>query len=247
MRSTSACSSSAGSTGSSFRSATRRTRTSLRALERLRVPVVVLDRNVSVGQAHHVYTDHQPGMRHAVGHLLDLGHRRIAHDLRPTAAADERAARGLGGVLRAERHLPKTYTVLQGTLSVEYGARATAELLALADPPTAIIAGGNQLMLGAIRVLARARHAARAARCRSSAATTFRSASSTIPRSPWCGATTPRSAAAPPISCSQALLDPDYVADMLLPAEFIARPSCGPVPPNAADAARPGRQEPIPV
>jgi LacI family transcriptional regulator len=30
----------------------------------------------------------------------------------------------------------------------------------------------------------------------------------------------------------QALPDPDYVADMLLPTEFIARPSCGPVPPG---------------
>ncbi len=50
----------------------------LRALERLDVPVVVLDRDVNVGRALHVYTDHQPGMRHAVGHLLDLGHRNIA-------------------------------------------------------------------------------------------------------------------------------------------------------------------------
>jgi hypothetical protein len=31
----------------------------------------------------------------------------------------------------------------------------------------------------------------------------------------------------------QALREPDYVADMVLPTEFIARPSCGPVGPSA--------------
>lgn len=202
----------------------------LRALERLDVPVVVLDRNVNVGRALHVYTDHQPGMRHAVGHLLDLGHRRIAmicgQPLRPT---NERRA-----ALEAcyqERGLPKTYRILEGRLSVEYGARATAELLALADPPTAIIAGGNQLMLGAIRVL-------HARGIRLGREMSFVGCDD-IPISELYD---------PPIAvvrrdnaaigrCAadlmlQALPDPDYVADMLLPAEFIARPSCGPVPPD---------------
>ena len=204
----------------------------LLALERLDVPVVVLDRNVNVGRALHVYTDHQPGMRHAVGHLLDLGHRRIAmicgQPLRPT---NERRA-----ALEAcyeERGLPKTYRIFEGRLSVEYGARATAEMLALANPPTAIIAGGNQLMLGAIQVL-------HARGIRLGRDMSFVGCDD-IPISELYD---------PPIAvvrrdnaaigrCAadlmlQALPDPDYVADMLLPVEFIARPSCGPVAPDRA-------------
>ena len=202
----------------------------LRALGRLDVPVVVLDRDVTVGRTLHVYTDHQPGMRHAVGHLLDLGHRKIAmitgQPLRPTF--ERRAA--LKDCYQ-ERGLPPTYRILQGRLSVEYGERATAEALGLEDPPTAIIAGGNQLMLGAVRVL-------HARGMRLGRDISFVGCDD-IPISELYD---------PPIAvvrrdnatighCAadlmlQALPDPDYVADMLLPTEFIARPSCGPVPPG---------------
>src|SRR5207248_7056581 len=48
------------------------------ALERLDVPVVILDRDVEVPGAVNVFTDHRHGMRQAVAHLLDLGHREIA-------------------------------------------------------------------------------------------------------------------------------------------------------------------------
>ncbi len=200
----------------------------LRALERLDVPVVVLDRDVNVGRALHVYTDHQPGMRHAVGHLLDLGHRNIAmitgQELRPT-----RERRAALEASYAERGLPKTYRIFQGKLSVEFGTRATAEILASDDPPTAIIAGGNQLMLGAVRVL-------HSRGLRLGREMSFVGCDD-IPISELYD---------PPIAvlrrdnaaigrCAadlmlQAMPNPSYVVDMLLPAEFIARPSCGPVP-----------------
>jgi LacI family transcriptional regulator len=200
----------------------------LEALARMEVPVVVLDRQVEIAGVLHVNTDHQPGMRHAVGHLLDLGHRNIAmitgQPLRPTN--DRQAALE---ACFAERSLPRTYRILQGTYSVEYGGRATAELLALPDPPTAIIAGGNQLMLGAVRVL-------HARGIRLGRELSFVGCDD-IPISELYD---------PPIAvvrrdnaamgrCAadlilRALPDPDYLADILLPAEFIARPSCGPVP-----------------
>lgn len=124
----------------------------LEALARLDLPVVVLDRDIVDVHALHVRTDHQPGMRHAVDHLLDLGHRRIAmiagQALRPV---NERRT-ALEACYR-ERRLPPSYIVLDGNLSIEHGAWATEELLARREPPTAIIAGGNQLMVGALRVL----------------------------------------------------------------------------------------------
>jgi LacI family transcriptional regulator len=199
----------------------------LRALERLDIPVVVLDRNVGIGQALHVYTDHQPGMRHAVGHLLDLGHRKIAMiNGQPMRPVNERRA-----ALEAcyeERGLARTFRHLQGTLSVDYGSRATAELLSQSDPPTAIIAGGNQLMLGAVRVL-------HAKGIKLGKDLSF----------VGCDDTPITELYDPPIAvvrrdngaigrCAaelvlEALHDPDYLSDMMLPTEFVARPSCGPV------------------
>ena len=43
--------------------------------------------------------------------------------------------------------------VLPGSLLAEHGESATNQLLDLPDPPTAIIAGGNQLLIGTLRVL----------------------------------------------------------------------------------------------
>jgi LacI family transcriptional regulator len=50
-----------------------------------------------------------------------------------------------------------TCTVYPGEFSVEHGRRATTELLASAPRPTAIIAGGNMLMQGALLALRDAR------------------------------------------------------------------------------------------
>ena len=52
------------------------------------------------------------------------------------------------------RGLPPTYTVDEGSFAVEHGTAAMRRLLELPEPPTAVIAGGNQLMLGALRVVA---------------------------------------------------------------------------------------------
>lgn len=128
-------------------------RPTLERLERLDTPIVVIDRDVPASiHASRVLSDHHAGMSAAVAHLLDLGHRRIGliagSPVRPTverrrALEDTFAARGL----------PRAYEIREGTFSVENGARATRELLDARRPPTAIVAGGNQLMLGALRVV----------------------------------------------------------------------------------------------
>ena len=53
----------------------------LERLERLRVPSVLLDREIGL-ECDAVRTDHAAGMEQAVSYLLDLGHRRIAPDHR---------------------------------------------------------------------------------------------------------------------------------------------------------------------
>jgi LacI family transcriptional regulator len=200
----------------------------LKALSRLDIPVVVLDRNVDVGRSLHVYTDHRPGMRNAVNHLLDLGHRRIAMiSGQPMRPVNER--RAALEACWAARNLENTYQLLEGTLSVEYGQRATSQLLSQSDRPTAIIAGGNQLMLGALRVLhsrgIRLGGEMSFVGCDDIPVSEFYDPPIAVVRRD--NAAIGRAAADLML---EALQDPEYRADIMLPTEFVARPSCGPVP-----------------
>ncbi len=73
----------------------------LELLERVSVPVVIVDRELPPEvPASRVLADHRTGMRAAVEHLVDLGHRRIGLDRRPDHPPDDRARRGPGGGVR---------------------------------------------------------------------------------------------------------------------------------------------------
>ncbi len=203
----------------------------LAELERLDIPLVVLDRDVEVNYGAHVYYDHGRGMRQAVAHLLDLGHRNIALiNGQPLRPVNER--RAALEACYADRGLPNTYTILGGSLSVDYGARAAGELLSLGEPPTAIIAGGNQLMIGALRVL-------HSRGLRLGRDVSFVGCDD-IPISELYDppiAVVRRDTAAIGRSAAELMLallsNADGVADVTLPSEFIARASCGPVAPPA--------------
>ncbi|MBA3778173.1 MAG: LacI family DNA-binding transcriptional regulator [Chloroflexi bacterium] len=125
----------------------------LRQLDR---PVVVIDREppADVG-ASTVLVDHAAGMNQAVAHLLELGHRRIGlvagpADVRPGYARIDAmyaaVARGRAGA-RAFH--------LSGPFTPQFGEAATHELLDDADPPTAILAGSNLILIGCLRAIER--------------------------------------------------------------------------------------------
>ena len=123
-------------------------------LESIGTPLVVLDRDISSRvKASRVFSDHQMGMRPAVDHLLDLGHRNIgvvlAQPGRPTRerlAAVERAF--------AARSLAKTYQLVDGRDSIrQHGSELMRSLLEGGNPPTAVIVGGNQPLVGALEVV----------------------------------------------------------------------------------------------
>jgi|SRR5581483_1033772 len=199
------------------------------ALERLDIPVVILDRDVPVPGAVNVFTDHQQGMREAVAHLLDLGHREIAMIAGPPMRPVKERRAALEACY-AERGLARTYRFVEGnSFAVDFGARAAGELLSLSDPPTAIIAGGNQLMLGSLKVL----HARGVALGRD---VSFVGCDD-IPISELYEppiAVVRRDTAAIGFSAAELILgllhDADAVEDVTLPSEFVARASCGPAP-----------------
>jgi LacI family transcriptional regulator len=129
----------------------------LAALARLQIPVVVVDRDLPASvRASAVLSDHRQGMRAAVEHLLDLGHRRIGL----IAGASVRPSRERQAALAetyAGRGLAPTYLVREGSFDSRHAGRATQLMLNEPDPPTALIVGGNQLLSGALGEIARRR------------------------------------------------------------------------------------------
>jgi LacI family transcriptional regulator len=128
----------------------------LEVLAQVDVPIVMIDRDVPGDlRASIVRNDHKAGMRAAVEHLLDLGHRRIALitgalDLWPVR---ERIAGLVEAV--AARGIPDETISLVGSLSAAHGEASTERLLAMNPRPTAIVAGGNQVLAGCLRALSR--------------------------------------------------------------------------------------------
>jgi LacI family transcriptional regulator len=201
----------------------------LAKLRELDIPVVALDRNLPAEiPVSRVLSDHRSGMKAAGLHLLELGHRRIGL-IAGTAVRPALERRGGLEDAFAERGLPATYTADEGVFSVEHGAAAMRRLLDLPEPPTAIIAGGNQLMLGALRVVSE--RGLRLGRdlsfvgCDDVAITDLYQPPVAVVR---------RDNFAMGRTGAELLLarlrDDAPPSDVVLPTEFVARPSCGPPP-----------------
>ena len=126
-------------------------------LARFEGPVVLLDRRVAgLEGASAVEADHSGGMRQATNHLLALGHRRIAlltgsPNVRPSI---ERLAAFRDAYLENGDPHPNDL-VRQTRFTPEASEAAAAEFLDQQAPPTAIIAGGNRLLVGVLRALKR--------------------------------------------------------------------------------------------
>jgi LacI family transcriptional regulator len=102
----------------------------------------------------YVISDSASGIALAMRHLHDLGHRRIATitgllDTRPGAdrlRAYRSEVQALGLAYRDEY-------VAYGDFYVESGYREMARLLALPEPPTAVVAASDLMALGAVRAV----------------------------------------------------------------------------------------------
>jgi DNA-binding LacI/PurR family transcriptional regulator len=99
--------------------------------------------------------------RTATTHLLELGHRRIAHisgdpsdELAFTTHLDRR--RGYRDALAAAGVAPMPGLDVDAEFTVPGGSRATEELLSRGDPPTAIFAACDEMAMGAIATLRQA-------------------------------------------------------------------------------------------
>lgn len=115
------------------------------------VPTVVVARRVRAPGVDVVRTDDVLGMRRAVEHLCELGHRRIAHlDGGRAAGAAERRA-GFRSGMRAAGLDPSL--VVPGGLSETDGMRAVRALLDVDELPTAVAAFNDRSAVGALYAL----------------------------------------------------------------------------------------------
>ncbi|WP_334151335.1 LacI family DNA-binding transcriptional regulator [Microbacterium sp.] len=118
------------------------------------IPVVFVDRPAVHLDADSVVFDNREGGRLAATHLIEAGHRRIAFigDYAWLPTYRERLA-GMGDVLDGQvadwRDLLRT-----DAHDVASSRACMRELLTLDDPPTAIVAGNNRILLGVMEEIA---------------------------------------------------------------------------------------------
>ena len=123
-------------------------------LERRAVPLVGVDVDCPAPRAAFVGSDHAGGVRLALAHLYARGHRRIAHvaGAPNTLAGSERRAAFVAESERLGLALDDEY-VRDGDFSSASGYRETCALLALAAPPTAIVAASDLMALAALQAI----------------------------------------------------------------------------------------------
>ena len=99
-----------------------------------------------------VRIDHRTASAEVTKHLIDLGHRRIAHIAGSKAAgSSEHRLAGYKDALSAAGIPFDDALVVQGSFSMQSGADAMETLLALDEPPTGVFAGNDEMAFGAVK------------------------------------------------------------------------------------------------
>ena len=110
-------------------------------------PVVVVGRVVRAPQVDIVANDERHGARLAVQHLIDYGHRRIAHIHGGDGAGAEDRRKGYERMMRSRGLTPD---VVDGDFTEEAGAAAARTLIARRQIPTAVFAANDLAAAGAL-------------------------------------------------------------------------------------------------
>lgn len=127
----------------------------LEALATLETPYVLVDRTLPGTVASAVLCDHYTGVRSATEDLLAHGHRRIAlvtgqRSVRPV----RERLRGLQDAFSVAGLSHDDRLLALGSFGGDFARQQTHALLDHDEPPTAILTGGAQVTIGALKALA---------------------------------------------------------------------------------------------
>jgi LacI family transcriptional regulator len=126
----------------------------LTELARHQIPTVVLDWNVRQTGGHTlgvITQDFDTGIREAVDHLINLGHRRLAHVSGPLNLETARIRRdAFLNALAAHGIATQQVQIVEGNLRTDGGRNALAHLLELKERPTAVFAANDLTAIGIV-------------------------------------------------------------------------------------------------
>lgn len=121
----------------------------LTQLYELGFPVVLIDDQGPPTSAPWVSADNRMGAYQAVRHLIDLGHRRIAHIKGPASyLCSQERYQGYCQALGEAGLTPDPALVVQGDFEVMGGRAAAHQLFSMAKRPTAIFAANDHMAWG---------------------------------------------------------------------------------------------------
>jgi LacI family transcriptional regulator len=125
----------------------------LAGLRRDRFPFVLVNRGTRRGEDLCVQPDNARGMAQAVGHLVELGHRRIGVVAGPqTTTTGVERLDGARAALRSHRlRLEDELVSVSEGFSDDAGYRAARRLLRTSEPPTAVLCANDLIALGTLR------------------------------------------------------------------------------------------------
>lgn len=122
-------------------------------LTELGLPFVVIGPGLDGHLGPSLGVDDAPGIRAAVEHLISHGHRRIAHVSGPAAMVHGHSRRTSWEHALRDAGLPHGLCV-EADFSAESGAAATRHLLALPEPPTAIVYANDLMAMAGLSLAA---------------------------------------------------------------------------------------------
>jgi len=120
------------------------------------VPIAFYDVGRTGARVSNISVDYLTGIREAVGHLVQLGHRRVGFISGPLNLKSARIRRT--AFLKCLRESTAGYDkhlIVEGNHRVEGGRNAMSRLLALPNPPTAILASNDLTAIGAMHSIRR--------------------------------------------------------------------------------------------
>jgi LacI family transcriptional regulator len=129
----------------------------IKELSKRNVPIVFMDVGQMGPRMSHVAIDYGNGIRQAVDHVVELGHRNIAFITGPLDLHSARTRRqAFVDQLRRHGLEPDRKLIKEGTHTADGGEKAMATLLKVAKLPTAVVCSNDWTAIGAL-------HAAHAA------------------------------------------------------------------------------------